>query len=245
MADQGAGSEVHGQVKVWDAPTRIFHWALVLLVALNYATGEIGGFDFTMPGSGKLVANMEIHMLSGQVILMLLVFRLIWGVAGSTTARFTDFVRGPGAILGYLRDVTKRGVKFFAGHNPAGGIVVALFLILLLAQGGTGLFSKEDDFFGLTGPLNGLVDEDTAKSLTRLHHRIWGYLELLIVIHILANLIYWVALKQNLIAAMFTGKKTIPEGASAPALRFVSPLWGVAALFAAMMIVWGVTELGR
>ncbi|MSO99174.1 MAG: cytochrome B [Rhodospirillaceae bacterium] len=232
------------QIKVWDAPTRLFHWALVLLVLLSYLTGEFGGFDFTMPGSGDLIANMTVHMWSGLTILTLVLFRVAWGFMGSTTARFSDFVAGPGAIINYLSGLAKRVVKFTAGHNPAGGAMVVLMLILLIVQAGLGLFAKEDDFLGIAGPLNSLVSEDSAKILTTRHKQVWGYIELLVLMHIAANLLYWLVLKQNLIAAMFTGKKDAPDGATVAELRFASPTVAVVVLAIAAAIVWGITRLG-
>jgi cytochrome b len=232
------------QVKVWDAPTRLFHWALVLLVGLSFATGEFGGFDFMMPGSGRMVPNMDVHMWSGLSILTLVLFRVIWGFVGSTTSRFSDFVAGPGAVVGYLKTLTSQSAKFIAGHNPAGGLMVVAILLLLLLQAGSGLFAKEDDFFGVAGPLNSLVSEETAKTITTRHKQIWEAIEILIVVHILANILYWLVLKQNLIVAMFTGKKNMPDNAAAPSLRFAKPITGAIVLAVAAAMVWGVTQLG-
>ncbi|MDX2144425.1 MAG: cytochrome b/b6 domain-containing protein [Rhodospirillaceae bacterium] len=232
------------QVKVWDVPTRVFHWALVLLVLLSYLTGEIGGFDFIPPWSEAMVANMTVHMWSGLTILALVLARVIWGFVGSSTSRFSNFAAGPGAIVAYVGSVAKRAVKFTAGHNPAGGLMVIVMLILLLVQGGLGLFAKEDDFFGVAGPLNGLVDEDTAKQITGLHHDNWEIIEILVLIHIAANALYWVVLKQNLIVAMFTGRKDLPAGASATDARMASPVLAVAVLAISAAIVWGITKLG-
>ena len=225
------------KVKIWDLPTRIFHWALVLLVLLSYLTGEFGGFDFTMPGSGEMVANMNIHMFSGLTILTLLIFRVVWGFIGSSTARFVDFIKGPGAVIDYLGGIAKRSVKFAAGHNPAGGLVVIVMLLLLLSQAGTGLFAKEDDFFGIAGPLNGMVDEDTAKQITGIHHRIWSIIEIVVVVHILANLFYWLVLKHNLIPAMFSGVSEAPADANLAHLKFVSNIVAAIVLAAAAGIV--------
>ena len=232
------------QIKVWDIPTRLFHWALVALVGLSYLTGEFGGFDFVMPITKDLIANMSVHMYSGLAILTLVVFRVIWGFLGSTTARFSDFIAGPGAIIRYFVGLVKRAVHFTAGPNPAGGAMVILILLLLLLQAGTGLFAKEDDFFGVAGPLNSLISEDAAKILTRRHHQVWGYIELLVLVHIAANILYWLVLKQNLIIAMFTGKKVLPTGTPEPTLRFASIRTAILVLVVAAIIVWRVTELG-
>lgn len=227
------------KVKIWDAPTRLFHWALALLVLLSYLTGEIGGFDFTMPGSGNMVANMNIHIWSGLSILTLLIFRLVWGFVGSTSSRFSAFVKGPGAIFAYLGDVAKRSVKFTAGHNPAGGAVIVLMLILLLAQASTGLFAKEDDFFGLAGPLNGFVSEETANEITEIHESIWGAIEVVVIAHIAANFFYWLVLKHNLIVPMFTGRADAPAGEPDPNIKFASSVTAaVVFVVAAGIVLW-------
>lgn len=244
MTETTPTTEPTKKVKVWDGATRLFHWALVLFIGLSYLTGEFGGFDFTMPGSGKMVPNLDIHMWSGLTILALVLFRVMWGFIGSDTARFSDFVSGPGAMIDYLKNLMKRSAKFVAGHNPVGGVVVIVMLVLLLIQAGTGLFAKEDDFFGNSGPLNSLVSEDTAKILTSRHKQVWGYIELLVIIHIAANILYWLVLKQNLIIAMFTGKKDAPANASVPELRFVAPARAVITILVAAAAVWGITQLG-
>jgi len=232
MTDKGSK-----KVKVWDVPTRAFHWALVLLVLLSYLTGEFGGFDFTSP-AGNMVGNMQVHMWSGFGILTLLIFRIVWGFIGSTTSRFTDFIKGPSAMFDYMGGVARRSVKFIAGHNPAGGIVVIVMLLLLLAQAGTGLFAKEDDFFGVAGPLNGLVDEETGKQITGIHQQIWTYIEILVVVHILANLFYWLVLKHNLIPAMFSGVREAPADASVTHVKFVSNIVALIVLAVAAGIVF-------
>jgi cytochrome b len=238
------GDQGKKQVKVWDVPTRVFHWALVLLVLLSYLTGEIGGFNFTPPWSDTMVANMTVHMWSGLAILALVLARVIWGFVGSSTSRFADFVAGPGAIVAYLGQVAKRAVKFTAGHNPAGGAMVILMLALLLTQAGLGLFAKEDDFFGVAGPLNGLVSEDAAKRITELHHDNWEIIEILVLIHIAANVLYWIVLKQNLILAMITGRKDLPADAAAADARLASPLLAVGVLAISAAIVWAITRMG-
>ena len=241
---QSSSQSPPAEIKVWDLPTRVFHWALVARVGLSYLTGEFGGFDFVMPLTKDLIANMTVHMWSGLAILTLVLFRVVWGFVGSSTARFSDFVAGPGTIISYLTGLMKRVVKFSAGHNPAGGAMMVLMLILLLVQSGLGLFAKEDDFFGIAGPLNGLVSEDAAKILTRRHQQVWGYIELLVLVHIAANLLYWLVLKQNLIVAMFTGKKALPPGTTAPEIRIASTLIAIAVLVVAAGVVWGLTKMG-
>lgn len=239
MADKESRS-----FKLWDVPTRLFHWALVLLVLVSYLTGEVGGFEFTMPGSGNMVANMNIHIWSGLSILTLLIFRIVWGLIGSSSSRFSGFVRGPGAIIDYLKGIAKRSVAFFAGHNPAGGAVVVLMIVLLLAQASTGLFAKEDDFFGLAGPLNGMVSEETANQITGIHARIWSVIEIVVIAHIAGNLFYWLVLKHNLIVPMITGRADAPAGASPPSLKFASNVTAIIVFANSAAIVAWIKSFG-
>ena len=130
-------------IKVWDAPVRLFHWLLAVLVAVSVSTGYIGG------------NVMRWHVWSGCAILGLLIFRLLWGFAGSTTARFAHFVRGPRAALGYARGLLSRSPSHTPGHNPLGGWMVLLLLASAALQAGTGLFSNDD--IATEGPLDHLV----------------------------------------------------------------------------------------
>ena len=204
MTEQSDSVHASGKkVKVWDIWVRVFHWSLVALILLSYLTGEIGGFDFTMPGTERFVSNMTLHMWSGVAIFALLVFRIIWGFMGSSTARFSNFLRGPGVILDYVKTALSGPVKFFAGHNPAGGAVVAIMLLALLVQAVTGMFSQDESFFATKGPLAFLISDETSKFITSRHELWWEYVIItLIVVHIAANLFYWLIKKQDLILAL-------------------------------------------
>src|SRR5262249_37588218 len=111
-------------VRVWDVPVRLFHWILVALIILSFTTAQIGG------------NAMRIHELSGFTILTLVLFRVLWGVFGSTYARFADFVRGPAQAIGYARALARGGASFYAGHNPLGGWMIVAMLLCLLIQAG-------------------------------------------------------------------------------------------------------------
>jgi cytochrome b len=124
------------RVLVWDLPTRLFHWTLVAAVAGCWWTGERG--------------PMETHALLGYVVLALLLFRLAWGLVGSETARFSSFLRGPGAALTHARHFLRRGpLEAEAGHNPIGGYSVLLLLLLLIVQAVSGLFLYDEEIIGL------------------------------------------------------------------------------------------------
>ncbi|GAB6054370.1 cytochrome b/b6 domain-containing protein [Magnetospira thiophila] len=180
-------------IRVWDLPTRLFHWALVGLVGVCIYSG--------LSGNVKL---MSYHMLSGQAILVLVLFRVLWGLVGSPRSRFSDFVRGPKAILQYLRDRQSPT----PGHNPLGAGSVLAMLATLLVQAGTGLFANDDIF--TEGPLAARVSKELSDSLTGIHHLSSNLLMALIGLHLLAIIVY--RLKgENLILPMITGRRK-PRG---------------------------------
>ena len=249
MSDQSASEPVTSgsstrTVKVWDIWVRLFHWFLVAFILLSYLTGEIGGLDFTVPGTGRFVPNMTLHMWSGLTILGLLVFRVIWGFRGSSTARFSNFLCGPQVILGYVKSVFRGPIAFFAGHNPAGGAVVIVILTALAVQASAGLFSQDDSFFATKGPLAFLVEDEFSKEITSFHKQWWEYVILtLVVIHISANLFYWLIKKQDLIVAMFTGRRRLPDGETEPVMSFAATWFGVAIAVVAALVIWMVANL--
>lgn len=230
-----------GSTRIWDLPVRLFHWLLVLLFAMLWATGRWGGLDLSLPlpgGKTLFLTNMDLHMLLGQAVLALVVFRLLWGVMGSTTARFSAFVRGPRAVLAYLKDVLNGRSPAIAGHNPAGGLMVVVLLVLLLLQSGTGLFANDELFS--EGPLAHLVDSTTSARLTELHGWLFDLLLIAAALHVAANLLYLVR-GQNLIQAMITGRGAVPAE-QAEELRW-APLWLAALLLG--VAVLAVVLLGR
>ena len=225
--------------KVWDIWVRLFHWLLVILILLSYLTAEIGGFDFTVPGTGYFVSTMNLHVWSGLAILGLLIFRLIWGFIGSSSARFTNFLRSPRAILGYLRATFRGPVPFFAGHNPAGGAAVAIILLVLTIQATTGLFAQDDSFFATKGPLAYVVGDETSKKITGIHKQWWEYVVVVVIaIHLAANLFYWLIKKQDLITAMFTGKRRLPDSQAPPHVSMKTNWHGAAVAIIAGITIW-------
>jgi cytochrome b len=149
------------RVRVWDRPTRLVHWSLLLLVALSWWTAAND--------------HLTWHVLSGLFILGLTLFRLIWGVLGSETARFASFLRGPRTVLAYAATLFDRvrPSAIRVGHNPLGGWSAMLLLLLLLIQACFGLFSVDIDGFD-AGPLAALISFENARWAAHWHHRMSG-----------------------------------------------------------------------
>ena len=144
-------------VRVWDRATRLFHWMLVGLIIGLFLTGKIGGFDIQIASMNLFITNMDLHMAFGTCVLVLLVFRLFWGITGSSTAQFKNFVRGPRAVFEYIRILTGK-LPRFVGHNPAGALMVLALLGGLFLQASSGLFSNDDLFF------EGLFSNTSARK---------------------------------------------------------------------------------
>jgi cytochrome b len=216
--------------QVWDLPTRLFHWALVILVAFQAYTGLFGG-----------PKAMVWHGRAGMAILALVLFRIVWGFVGGRHARFTQFLRGPAGIIKYL----KGAMPASDGHNPLGALSVMALLAVLAAQAGTGLFANDDILF--EGPLFQLVDKEVSDSLTGYHYLSSRALLALVVLHIGAIAFYRMKGK-DLIWPMVTGwlKDSRPTGdvsgeSAVPVAG--SPLKALIALALAAAAVAGIVNL--
>ena len=200
-AASATASEAIVPVRVWDFPVRAFHWALVLLVGASALTGwfaaEVG------------TEGMQWHKRSGYCILALVLFRIVWGFAGSTYARFCNFVKGPRAVARYAGTLRRAHHKPQAGHNPLGGWSVMLMLLSLAAQTISGLFIEDEDL-GVEGPLAHLVSSRTGDTLAALHETNFFVLIALIAVHVAAILFYLLVKGENLIRPMLTGYKRLP-----------------------------------
>lgn len=205
-----AGTSGAARTRLWDLPVRVIHWCFVLLIPALWWTAENG--------------EMSLHMQLGTILLQLLVVRILWGFVGSSTARFTSFVRGPGAVLGYLRSLRGKGHAPAVGHNPAGGWSVIALLAVMSLQVALGLFSGDEDD-GVTGPLYNLVTYGTASQATELHRFIFNLILAFIALHLAAIAYYRIVRRDNLIAPMVTGSRHMPTGTQglvrAPAWRLV------------------------
>jgi cytochrome b len=183
------------RVRVWDLPTRVFHWALVALVATSFVTGKVGGNAMTW------------HMYSGYAILALVLFRVVWGFVGGRESRFASFVKGPAAVLRYARTLPDRHSPHHVGHNPLGGWSVVLLILSLGTQAATGLFASDDIF--VEGPLAAKVSGATVKLATTIHHWNEWVLIVLVCTHVVAILFYALYKRQDLVRPMVTGAKTL------------------------------------
>ena len=210
-------------VKVWDLPTRLFHWTLVALMIAQWLTAEQS-------------STMDWHVRGGYAVLALVLFRLIWGFVGSDTARFSHFVRGPGAALAYAQAMRRGETPHYLGHNPLGAWSIVAVLVLLLIQAGTGLFANDDIM--IEGPLYTWVSKGTSDWLTTIHKLNFNLLLLVIAVHIAAVLFYLLVKRENLVHPMLSGFKRLPPELAGQAPRIVNPWLGLAALAVAGLAVW-------
>jgi cytochrome b len=207
------------RVRVWDLPVRIFHWSMVAVVAGAIFTGLNGG-------------NMMIHhQRLGVILVGLIAFRLTWGLLGSTTARFTSFIRGPSAVAAYLR-----GQWQGIGHNPLGALSVVALLGVFGFQAVSGLFADDDIAF--TGPLRSLVDAATAATITELHRGMLWWLAALVGLHVAAILFYVHVKKDNLVKPMITGWKEADREVDTAGIRGGSWPAFVVALAVGLAAAW-------
>jgi cytochrome b len=189
-------------ITVWDLPTRLFHWTLVALILLQFLSGEFG------------LIPMSWHYWLGYATLALIVFRVLWGFAGSHTSRFASFVRGPGAVVRYARETAAGRHVAVVGHNPLGGWSVVLMIASILVQSISGLFSSDD--ITEAGPLVDRVSDATVALMTRVHHLNRWVLVVLIVLHVGAVVTHWTARRDNLVAAMIHGRTRASDDDEAP-----------------------------
>ncbi len=214
------------RIRVWDPWVRLTHWAIVLLLPFSWWTAETGRFD--------------LHFLSGYAILALVVFRRLWGLVGSDTARFARFLKGPSAALRHLGHLRGRAIPVEVGHNAAGGWMVLALILLLLAQATLGLFA--DDEVLSAGPLARRVDGATSALATTAHVRLFWVIVACAVLHVAAVALYR-AKGRNLVKPMLTGVLEIPPGERVAAPRLGSPVLAVLLLTASGSLVWWISTL--
>ncbi|MCS0496155.1 cytochrome b/b6 domain-containing protein [Ancylobacter sp. MQZ15Z-1] len=212
-------------VLAWDLPTRLAKWLLAALVGLAFASKYYGDVGLVW------------HQWNGLAILVVLVFRLLWGLVGGSTARFSAFLRGPGAALGYGLGLLRGRPAHYLGHNPLGGWMVIALLLVAAAQALTGLFTTDDII--VYAPMTAVASDETIARASALHQQIYPILLGLIALHVVANIAYSALGSDNLIAAMVLGRK--------PAGRYVDPApatpgsvaLAIACLAVAVLVVFG------
>jgi cytochrome b len=203
MADSetGAGETRRRAILVWDIPTRLFHWATAALIVIAYVTYVLGSMDW--------------HARAGDAVLVLVLFRLLWGFLGSDTSRFSRFAATPRAALAYLRHLFVREPDRQIGHNPAGGWMVFLLLALLLGETLSGIYVQND--VANQGPLTEITPPRIANAISAAHRIFWDALLAAIAIHIVAIAIYASAKGHDLVRPMISGIKTLPASLAQPA----------------------------
>jgi cytochrome b len=183
------------KIRVWDLPLRLFHWALAALVAVAWITQYIGG------------NAMDWHFRAGYGVLVLILFRLIWGIVGPHYARFRNFLYGPSSILSHLRG--NSSVRL--GHNPLGSLSVFVMLLVLLVHAAAGMFSNDDIFF-IEGPLARYISKDLSDRLTWFHRDVSALaLYAVIALHLFAIAWYTWVKKRPLVKPMITGDQEHEE----------------------------------
>lgn len=218
-AADSAASAKTPERRVWDLPVRIFHWLLVLSVAGAWLTHELG------------IVWFNAHVWCGYTVLVLVTFRILWGFVGTYHARFWNFVRNPLATLRYALDSARGREAHYAGHNPLGGWMVLLLLTMLLAQAVLGLFGN-DEIYNF-GPLAGYVSIERTIELTSLHRKLFNFILAAVALHVAAVIFHRVVKGENLVRAMFTGRKSasvVPEREAITSSRLLLAIILAAAL---------------
>lgn len=191
------------RLRVWDLPTRLFHWALALSAAGLAVTGTLGG------------DAMNLHFRLGYVVLTLLLFRILWGLIGGYWSRFGSFLYSPATLLAYVRG--QRRPEHETGHSPSGALSVFALLTVLAAQVSTGLLSNDEIAFA--GPLSHLVSNANVSLATGYHKNVGKWLLLVLVVMHLLAIGYSIWRKRSLVRAMLDGHKVIQSEAPLPASR--------------------------
>lgn len=227
--DQNAPAAPPTRVRVWDLPTRLFHWLLVVCIVGSVVSAKIGG------------NAMEWHLRFGLMVLILLAFRLLWGFIGGRWSRFASFVYAPATLLRHLRGQGRRDEWLEVGHSPTGALSVFALLGLLGLQVASGLVA--DDEISTTGPLIKFVSGATS-SLATAWHKNWGQwlIYTLVALHIGAILFYLLVRRNNLIGAMLRGDKVLSDGVPASRDTALTRLLALVLLLACAGVagwVWG------
>jgi cytochrome b len=216
--------EAMRRTKLWDLPVRLTHWSFVALLPALWWSATTKQDRLNIPQLSLDMKMLDFHIKLGCVMLGLVVFRVFWGLVGSQTARFNQFIKGPGTVIAYMRSL-RSGEKSapVVGHNPMGAISVVLLLGLLAAQVTIGLFISTVD--GEEGPLAHLIGSkyyDFQLSLSEWHELGFNLILAFVFLHLAAILFYTFKKKDRLVPPMITGSKDLPDSVPAPRM---APLW--------------------
>ncbi|GHF12936.1 hydrogenase [Kordiimonas sediminis] len=195
------------KIKIWDLATRLFHWSLVVAFVL----AAYSAFE------DKFGMYADMHLYSGIAVLILISWRIIWGLIGSDTARFSHFVKSPAAAIRAFGSLVRREPYSEVGHNPLGGYAVILMLVLLLIQPVLGLFSSDDMFF--EGPLVSAVDGSLSNRATEIHELLGLFLIGFTIFHVVMIMVYALLKRVDLVRPMITGRAYKPDTEDQPVVR--------------------------
>jgi cytochrome b len=212
-------------VRIWDAPTRLFHWGIIVMVAAAWLTQELGW--------------MTIHMINGYAVFAALLFRFAWGFVGSETARFRKFLKSPARALAHLAHFRRREPDTEIGHNAAGGWMVLVILVLLAVQVGTGLCATDDVMF--QGPFSDAVGQSWSDWLTHIHSLNFTVIEIAILLHVVAVGAYAVGKRHDLVRPMISGWKRMPAWVNPPRMAGLfraAVVAAMAGLIVAAVVGW-------
>lgn len=231
MKQQATGTAGLRAVRVWDLPTRLFHWTLALCVIGSIVSGQIGG------------NAMVWHMRLGYVVFTLLAFRLLWGFVGGRWSRFASFAYGPRTLWRYLRGGGRGDEHLEVGHSPVGAVSVFAMLLFLAVQVASGLVA--DDEIATVGPLNRFVSTATGLAMTT-YHKTGGQwvLIVLVVLHVLAIVLYRLRQRKDLVGPMLRGDKQLPAGVPASTDSLATRALAVLLLAACAAGVTWLVQLG-
>lgn len=205
-------------VKVWDFPTRIFHWSLVAVIAIAWASSEAEGSAFW------------IHVYSGTLLIGFVAFRALWGVIGSRYAQFGDFVHGPDTVADYAKRLFSFRPPYSVGHNPLGGWMVVALIVMILLAVMTGMMTSEDGYVGPLAHIGGGIFGEAHEGFA-------NFLLVLIFVHVGGVIVHGLISRENLPRAMVTGDKHVPAGEPAEDIKPVGMVRPLIALAFAMLVV--------
>jgi len=215
------GEVIMKDVPVWDLPTRFFHWLLALSVGTNLIVDPRGSWQF------------PVHVTAGCTALALVLFRIVWGLTGSRHSLFADFVRSPRVLLNDLRAALRLRLDRHTGHNPLGGCMVVVLLVMTLATATTGLFSATRQ--GAGGPFVGLIG---GQGLGDIHGTLGNLMIFLVILHLCGVALHYLVTRENIVGAMITGRKRLDAGVASAEPPLVS-VWR-AVIPAALALALGV-----